>query len=73
VTIRIRLAPEDVRALRRARADGIPRRSSSAAACGLPLLNTTVATAVLPGSGSCVTDPHLGEESQLYKASGSDS
>jgi hypothetical protein len=69
VTIRIRLAPEDVRALRRARADGIP--SSELIRRGL-----RIAAAQYYGDhrrpprvGLFVsTDPHLGEESQLYKA-----
>lgn len=69
VTIRIRLAPEDVRALRRARADGIPSselirrglRSAAAQYYGGHRRPPRVGLFVS-------TDPHLGEESQLYKA-----
>ena len=69
VTIRIRLAPQDVRALRRARADGIPSselirrglRSAAAQYYGGHRRPPRVGLFVS-------TDPHLGEESQLYKA-----
>ena len=65
----IRLDPEDVRALKRAEADGIS--SSELVRRGLRIVAAQYygGRRRPPKVGFFVsTDPHLGEESQLYKA-----
>lgn len=64
----IRLDPEDARALKRAKADGIS--SSELVRRGLRIVaaNYYVGRRRPPNVTLFVsTDPHLGEESQLYK------
>lgn len=63
----IRLDPEDARALKRAKADGIS--SSELVRRGLRIVaaNYYVGRRRPPKVTFVSTDPHLGEESQLYK------